>query len=174
MKSDSSHRLHPSHLKLETDNLKLVAIVAMDPDRVIGRGGSLPWHLPGDLAFFKRTTSGHPVVMGRRTWDSIGRPLPRRQNIVLTRDTAWSAEGAEVIHSPSGLGQLDLLHPEVFIIGGAQIYDLFLPRLDALIVTHIRTRHQGDTFFPPFEEILPHSELLEIHGQFEIRRYSRS
>jgi len=152
--------------------MTLTAIVAMDPGRVIGRGGDLPWHLPGDLAFFKRTTSGHPIVMGRKTWDSIGRPLPKRQNIVLTRDSAWSAGGAEVIHSPSELERLDLLDPEIFIIGGAQIYELFLPLLDSLIVTHVRTRHQGDTFFPPFGEKFPHSELLETHEAFEIRRYT--
>lgn len=154
--------------------MPLTAIVAMDPDRVIGRNGDLPWHLPGDLSFFKRTTSGHPIVMGRKTWDSIGRPLPKRQNIVLTRDPAWSADGAEVIHTPTGLEGLDLLDPEVFIIGGAQIYDLFLPLLDSLIVTHVRERHEGDTFFPPFTDLFPRSELLETHEQFEIRRYSRS
>lgn len=145
----------------------------MDPDRVIGRNGDLPWHLPGDLAFFQRTTSGHPIVMGRKTWESIGRPLPKRQNIVLTRDPAWRAEGVDVIHQTAGLDRLELLHPEVFIIGGAQVYELFLPLLDSLIVTHVRTRHPGDTWFPPFEERFPRSELLEEHPDFEVRRHSR-
>lgn len=146
----------------------------MDPDRVIGRDGDLPWHLPGDLAFFKRTTTGHPIVMGRKTWESIGRPLPKRQNIVLTRDRAWQADGVDVIHRASGLDHLDLLHPEVFIIGGAQVYELFLPLCDSLIVTHLATRHPGDTFFPTFEDRFPRSELLESHQQFEIRRHSAS
>ena len=78
--------------------MTLTAIVAMTPERVIGRDNRLPWHLPEDLRFFKRATSGHPVVMGRKTFDSIGKPLPARQNIVLTRDHAWSTEGVEVIH----------------------------------------------------------------------------
>lgn len=78
----------------------LIAVVAMDPNRLIGRDGSLPWHLPEDLAFFKKTTLGHPVLMGRKTFESIGRPLPKRRNIVLTRDRSWSHPGVEVIHSP--------------------------------------------------------------------------
>ena len=154
--------------------MTLTGIVAMDPDRVIGRNGNLPWHLPGDLAFFKRTTSSHPIVMGRRTWDSIGRPLPKRQSIVLTRNPSWQAEGAEVIHQPADLDRLELLHPELFIIGGAQIYETFLPLLDSLIVTHVRTRHPGDTFFPPFADQFSRPEILESHEQFEIRRYSAS
>ena len=149
------------------------AIVAMDPDRVIGRGGDLPWHLPGDLAFFKRTTTGHPIVMGRKTYESIGRPLPKRRNIVLTRNRDWPApRGVETIHSPADLAALGLPDEEsVFIIGGAQIYEIFLPLLDELIVTHVRTRHHGDTRFPAFEHLFAHSELLENHPEFEIRRY---
>ena len=73
--------------------MKLTAIVAMTPERVIGRAGDLPWHLPEDLKFFKRTTSGHPIVMGRKTYESIGKPLPKRQNIVLTRDENWAPDG---------------------------------------------------------------------------------
>lgn len=145
----------------------------MDPDRVIGRGGGLPWHLPEDLAFFKRTTTGHPVVMGRATFESIGRPLPNRRNIVLTRDPAWSAPGIEVIHSPAGLDSLGLPDHRVFIIGGAQVYAAFLPRLADLLVTHLRDRHPGDTFFPPYEHLFLHSELLESRPAFEIRRHWR-
>jgi dihydrofolate reductase len=85
--------------------LHLTAIVAMTPDRVIGRAGILPWHMPEDLAFFKRVTSGHPIVMGRKTFESIGRPLPKRRNIVLTRDAGWSASGVEVIHRPEEIGR---------------------------------------------------------------------
>ena len=101
--------------------MTLTAIVAMTPERVIGRDNRLPWHLPEDLRFFKRATSGHPVVMGRKTFDSIGKPLPARQNIVLTRDHAWSTEGVEVIHDPDELASLQLEEPNVFIMGGAQI-----------------------------------------------------
>lgn len=82
---------------------KLIGIVAMTNDRVIGREGTLPWHIPEDLAFFKKTTSGYPIVMGRKTYESIGRPLPKRRNIVITRDQGWSAEGVETIHHFSEL-----------------------------------------------------------------------
>lgn len=145
----------------------------MDPDRVIGRGGRLPWRLPEDLAFFKRTTTGHPVVMGRTTFESLGRPLPNRRNIVLTRNPEWSAPGIEVIHNPAGLTDLPPSSADVFIIGGAQVYQVFLPRFDELLVTHVRARHAGDTWFPPYKHWFPRSELIESHPLFEIRRHLR-
>lgn len=154
--------------------ITLSAIVAMTPDRVIGRNGKLPWHLPADLAFFKRTTLGHAIVMGRKTWDSIGRPLPKRRNLVLTRDRTCHAEGAEVFHSPEDLpGLLGEHSRKVFIIGGAEIYAAFLPRLDELIVTHLLANHPGDTYFPPFENAFPESEILEHHPEFIVRRWFR-
>lgn len=146
----------------------------MDPERVIGRGGALPWHLPEDLAFFKRTTAGHPVVMGRKTFESIGRPLPKRQNIVLTRDPAWRHDGTEVIHSPAELASLSLLDPLVFIIGGAEIYQVFLPLLDEILVSRVREPHAGDTRFPPFEHLFPLNELLETHPAFEVWRHRKA
>lgn len=150
--------------------IKLTAIVAMTPERVIGRDGTLPWHLPEDLAFFKKTTSGHPIVMGRTTYDSIGRPLPKRRNIVLTRNTAWNAEGVDVIHSPDDLSTLDL-KGEIFIIGGSQVYDLFLPELDEILVSHVHHPHPGDTTFPVFEDQFQEPEIIETHDDFEVRRY---
>ena len=105
---------------------RLIAMVAMTPERVIGKDGRLPWHLPEDLKTFKKYTTGHPIVMGRKTWDSIGFPLPKRQSIVLTRDTEWSAEGADVIHTPADLKKLELIDQDVFIIGGAQVYEACL------------------------------------------------
>jgi dihydrofolate reductase len=154
-------------------SIHLTAIVAMTAGRVIGRDGTLPWHLPGDLAFFKRVTTGHPVVMGRKTCESIGRPLPKRRNIVLTRDPSWSAAGVEVIHSPAELQSLPGLDGRVFIIGGAEIYAAFLPELDDLLVSHVFAEHAGDTFFPEFESDFPQSELLESHADFEVRRWKR-
>jgi len=145
----------------------------MTADRTIGRGGTLPWHLPDDLAFFKRTTTGHPIVMGRKTFESIGRPLPKRRNIVLTRDAGWSAPGVEVIHRPQDLERLPDLGGRVFIIGGAGIYSAFLPALDDLLVSHVFASHQGDTRFPEFESAFPESELLETHEEFEVRRWHR-
>jgi dihydrofolate reductase len=147
--------------------------VAMTPQRVIGRDGTLPWHLPEDLAFFKRTTSGHPIVMGRKTYASLGRPLPKRRNIVLTRDANWSAPGVEVIHDPADLPKLPGLAGRVFIIGGAEIYQVFLPLLEDLLVSHVFENHAGDTWFPAFEAEFPLSEVLETHPAFEVRRWWR-
>ncbi len=156
-----------------TRNVRLTAIVAMTADRVIGRGGSLPWHLPEDLAFFKRSTTGHPVVMGRKTCESIGRPLPRRRNIVLTRDPAWSAPGVEVIHRPEELEELPGLDGRVFIIGGAEIYRVFLPATEELLVSHVFEPHAGDTHFPEFAAEFTPSPPLESHPDFEVRRWLR-
>ncbi|PAW69216.1 MAG: dihydrofolate reductase [Verrucomicrobiia bacterium Tous-C4TDCM] len=149
---------------------RLIAIVAMTPDRVVGRDGALPWHLPEDLAFFKRTTSGHPIVMGRKTYESIGRPLPKRRNIVLTRDPAWQAAGVEVIHSPDQLPEVD---GPVFIIGGAEIYAAFLDKLDELLVSRVHESHPGDTRFPEFEHLFSKPEVVETHDAFQVFRYSR-
>jgi len=153
--------------------LHLTAIVAMTADRVIGRAGTLPWHLPEDLAFFKRVTSGHPVVMGRKTFESIGRPLPKRRNIVLTRDPAWSAPGVEVIHRPEDLVELPGLEGQVFVIGGAEIYAALLPATADLLVSHVFADHPGDTRFPEFAGTFAHSEVVETHPDFEVRRWSR-
>lgn len=150
--------------------MKLTAIVAMTPERVIGRDGTLPWHLPEDLRFFKRTTSGHPVVMGRATYDSIGRPLPNRRNLVLTRDPSWSADGVETIPSPAALDSLDL-RGEVFIIGGAAVYEAFLPRLDELLVSQLFAHHPGDTRFPEYEHLFAAPETVARFDDFEVRRY---
>lgn len=152
--------------------MKLIAIVAMTSERVIGRNGTLPWHLPEDLAFFKRTTSGHPIVMGRTTFESIGRPLPKRRNIVLTRDPGWQTDGVEVIHSPEELGRLGL-KGDVFIIGGSQVYAAFLPEIDEMLVSHVHHPHPGDTHLPEFESRFSEPEILETHPGFEVRRYQR-
>ena len=153
--------------------LHLTAIVAMTPQRVIGRNGKLPWHLPDDLAFFKRSTSGHPIVMGRKTYQSLGRPLPKRRNIVLTRDSNWSAAGVEVLHAPAGLAELPGLDEPVFIIGGAEIYQAFLPLLDDLLISHLVENHTGDTWFPECEAAFPNSEIVESHPTFVVRRWWR-
>jgi len=149
----------------------LIAIVAMTCERVIGRDGMLPWHLPDDLRFFRRTTSGHPVVMGRITYDSIGKPLPNRRNIILTRDPTWSAPGVETIRHPEDLLLLPDLSSPVFIIGGAQIYQSFLPMLDELIVTRVREAYPGNVRFPDYATRFPAGEVIETHPEFDILRY---
>lgn len=146
----------------------------MTTERVIGRAGGLPWHLPEDLAYFKRTTLDHPIVMGRKTYESIRRPLPRRRNIVLTRDMTWSAKGVEVIHRPDELAKLPGIEGQVFIIGGAEIYVAFLPMLDDLLVSHVFENHPGDTWLPDFEAKFPRSEVVESHPTFEVLRHFRA
>ena len=129
----------------------LSAIWAMTRNRVIGKDGDLPWRLPDDQRFFRRTTLGKPIIMGRKTFDEIGRPLPERRNIVLSR-RGLDAEGVEVVtdlESALALARSDAPE-EAFVIGGAQIYSLALPLLDRLYMTLIDTELEGDTWFPEF------------------------
>ncbi len=131
--------------------MKLSLIVARARNGVIGRDNALPWRLPEDLAHFKRTTMGHPIIMGRKTWDSIGRPLPGRRNIVVTRDAGWTAEGAERVASIREAVASCAGVSAAFVIGGAQIYRAALPLADALDVTEIDRDIDGDTLFPPID-----------------------
>ena len=153
--------------------MKLTAIVAMTPERVIGKDEKLPWHLPEDLKFFKKQTIGHPVVMGRKTFESIVKPLPNRQNFVLTHDPAWHHDGVEAIHHPKELNEYPLIDQQVFVIGGAEIYKFFMPILHDIIITHIPKSHEGDTFFPEFQDEFPNSVLVWGQENFEIRRHFR-
>jgi dihydrofolate reductase len=127
---------------------RVTLIVARARNGVIGRDGALPWRLPEDLAFFKRTTMGHPIVMGRRTWDSIGRPLPGRRSIVVSRQSGFVAAGAEVAPSLDGALRLCEGSSDVFVIGGAQLYADALPRAGRLLVTEIDADFEGDTHWP--------------------------
>jgi len=122
-------------------------IAAIAANRVIGNRGALPWRLPDDLARFRRLTMGHAVVMGRQTFDSMGKPLPGRRNIVLTRDTALRIPGCAVTHSPAE-ALAAARDEETFIIGGAAIYALFLPLADLMYLTLIDAEVPGETLFP--------------------------
>jgi dihydrofolate reductase len=126
-----------------------VALIwAQAHDRVIGAGGALPWHLPEDMAMFRRLTTGSTVVMGRRTWESLPerfRPLPGRTNVVLTSDPQWSHGGA---HRAASLAEVLARHPSVWVIGGGAVYDAFLPHADRLVVTDVDTLVDGDTWAP--------------------------
>lgn len=146
-------------------------VVAMAPGRGIGYRGALPWHLPDDLKTFKRITTGHPVLMGRKTYESIGRPLPGRQNIVLTRDPAWTAEGVQAIHSVEELERLELMDPEVMVIGGAEIFSLMMPFMSHMWVSKVKGEYPADTFLPPFEEKLKHGSLKERFEGFDLFLY---
>jgi dihydrofolate reductase len=155
------------------NSLPLVLVVAVAENGVIGRKQQLPWRIPGDLKHFKAVTMGKPMLMGRKTYESIGRPLPKRRNIVLTRDRGWTAPGVEVIHSPEELASRAAVDEKVFIIGGAEIYSAFLDRLDELLVSHVFENYPGDTRLPVFEHLFAQPEILESHEGFEVRRYQR-
>ena len=126
------------------------AIFAMSRNGVIGKDGGLPWHLPADLAFFKKVTMGHSIIMGRKTWESIGRPLPGRKNIVVTKDMQYKANGCQVCHSVEEVEKL-VKDQESFVIGGAEIYDLFHANIEKIYVTYIDEDIDGDTYYDNFQ-----------------------
>ncbi len=127
-------------------------IAAMANDRIIGKDNQMPWHLPADFNWFKRCTMGKPVVMGRKTYESIGRPLPGRQNIVISRDKNLSIEGVDVVASIDQAIEKVSNVEEVMIIGGGSIYEACLPKADRLYVTLIDAELEGDTQFPDWGE----------------------
>ena len=132
--------------------LVISVIVACSAKGVIGAQGDLPWRLPDDLKRFKAITMGKPIVMGRKTWDSIGRPLPGRRNIVITRQTGFAAEGCDVVSSVDEAMAVAGDAAEVMVIGGSQIYELFLPLAERLYLTHVHADVEGDAFFPELSD----------------------
>jgi len=122
----------------------------MDSNRLIGSDNALPWHLPADLAFFKRTTMGKPILMGRKTWESIGRPLPGRQNIVITRNPGFSATGCDIAHSIDDALGLCTDAEEAMLIGGASLYRQTIERASKLYITRVHGQFEGDAWFPEF------------------------
>ena len=130
----------------------IISIIAgMDRNRLIGQGNRLPWRLPADMKHFRQHTLGKPVLMGRKTYESIGKPLPKRTNIILTRDLDYRAEGCIVTHSIEEALDTASACEEIMIIGGASIYELFLPRVDRLYLTYIHDCFEGDVYFPAFD-----------------------
>jgi dihydrofolate reductase len=127
-------------------------IVATSTNNVIGAHGKLPWRLSDDLKRFKRLTMGKPIVMGRLTWESIGRPLPGRQNIVLTRQADYTAEGCDVVRSPADAMVAAADSEDIMIIGGGQVYESFLPQAGRLYLTRVHAEVDGDAFFPEIKE----------------------
>jgi len=123
-------------------------IVAASENNVIGAAGDLPWRLSDDLRRFKTITMGKPIVMGRKTWDSIGRPLPGRQNIVITRQAEFAAAGCDVVASKEEAIAIAGRAGEVMVIGGSQVYELFLPDTERLYLTRVHAEVEGDAFFP--------------------------
>jgi dihydrofolate reductase len=126
-------------------------IVAMDENGVIGKNNRLPWRLPEDLKFFKRTTMGHVIVMGRKTFESIGKPLPGRINVVLTNNRSFRADECTIVHSPEEVLSMNNEYDEIFVIGGAEIFRIFLPHAKRLYITKIHHHFAGDTYFPEID-----------------------
>ena len=148
--------------------MKLSLIVAMAQNRAIGKENRLPWHLPEDLKYFKSVTMGKPIVMGRKTFDSIGRPLPGRLNIVITRNNSWQHAGVETANSVDQAMMIAAKHveaeggtKEVMVIGGEQIYRAAIEGADRLYVTRVQTEIEGDAFFPEYDE----SQWYEVDRQ---------
>ncbi|CAI6279150.1 dihydrofolate reductase [Bacillus subtilis] len=127
-------------------------IFAMDANRLIGKDNDLPWHLPNDLAYFKKVTSGHSIIMGRKTFESIGRPLPNRKNIVVTSAPASEFPGCTVVSSLKDVLDICSGSEECFVIGGAQLYTDLFPYADRLYMTKIHHEFEGDRHFPEFDE----------------------
>ena len=144
--------------------MKLSLIVAMAENRVIGRDNTLPWHLSEDLKYFRRTTTGHCIIMGRNTWESIGKPLPNRRSIVVTSNPDYVAEGADVVTSLSAAKALavelsaELGVNEAFVIGGARLYADALEQAECFHLTRVHAQVEGDTLLPEFDE----SEWQEV------------
>ncbi|KQQ86334.1 dihydrofolate reductase [Massilia sp. Leaf139] len=141
---------------------RLTLVVAIDAQRGIGIDNKLPWHLPEDLAHFKRVTLGQPIVMGRKTFDSIGRPLPGRRNIVVTRNPEWRHEGVDAVASLDAAIAL-IKNEAASIIGGAQIFASAISIADRMIVTEIAHRFDCDTFFPPIDPAVWIETVRETH-----------
>lgn len=140
----------------------LKILVAFDENRVIGKNNALIWHLPADLKRFKTLTTGHVIIMGRKTFESIGKPLPNRTSIVISRQTDLQIEGVILAHSVEEaiLKAKSLTREDIFIVGGSEIYALSLPLADEILVTQLHDIFEGDAFFPEIS-----SELWEITGQ---------
>ena len=156
--------------------MEIILIAAMAANRVIGRNNSIPWHIPGEQIRFKEVTMGHPLIMGRKTWQSIGHPLPGRRNIVLTRNTAFKAAGGEVVHSMEQALTTCRGASKVFIIGGEQLYRLGSKAAETLILTMLNQEIAGDTFFPHYSSppfTLVQTESINSPLPYTIKTYRR-
>ena len=142
---------------------RIYLVAAVARNGVIGAAGKLPWHLPEDLRHFKRLTLNHPVIMGRRTWESLGKPLPGRENIVITRQPGYAAPGASVAASLAAAVALCAGESLAFVIGGAEIYTAALPLADGLVLTEIQQDFEGDTRFPQWDRAAWRVSQKETH-----------
>lgn len=149
----------------------MIAIAAMSMNRAIGIDGKIPWHLSDDLRFFKRVTLGHIVLMGRKTYESIGKPLPGRESWVVSRTGEFA--GARMFTNPYLVPRVSPDKREIFLIGGAQLYDALLPECSTLFLTLVKREVPGDAFFPEFESTFSSFEIEQEGEGYEIRKYVR-
>ncbi len=152
--------------------MRLSIVVAMDDNRLIGSKNQLPWHLPADLAYFKKLTTGKSILMGRKTYDSIGRPLPNRRNIVITRNSNISIPGCEVVSSIDDALELTKDDLEVMVIGGASLCEQLLPKVNRLYITKIDGEFEGDVFFPKYDDFDWLEVSCESHPKDNSNAYS--
>ena len=152
--------------------MRLSIVVAMDNKRLIGSKNQLPWHLPADLAYFKKLTTGKSILMGRKTYDSIGRPLPNRRNIVITRNSNISIPGCEVVSSIDHALELTKEDSEVMVIGGASLCEQLLPKINRLYITKIDGVFEGDVFFPKYDDFNWLEVSCESHPKDSSNAYS--
>ena len=151
---------------------RIFLVAALASNGVIGAQGKMPWHLPEDLKHFKQLTLGHPVIMGRRTWDSLGKPLPGRENIVISRKSGFEAPGASVASSLEAAIALCAGEAVAFVIGGAEIYAAALPFADGLVLTEIERGYEGDTRFPAWDRGAWRVSQKETHTSADGVRFS--
>jgi dihydrofolate reductase len=169
-----------SRTRNDAPNLtQLYLIAAVASNGVIGAAGRLPWHLPEDLKHFKALTSGHPVIMGRRTWESLGKALPGRENIVVTRNPDYEAPGGSIASSLAAALALCADAPDAFVIGGGELYTEALECADVLLLTEIQRAFEGDARFPEFDrndwrEVERRPHTAESGLRFDFVRYERA
>ena len=152
--------------------MSLSIVVAMDENRLIGKDNKLPWHLPADLAYFKKITTGKSIVMGRKTYDSIGRPLPNRRNIIISRNLKTLITGCEVITSIDEVLSITKDEDEVMIIGGASLCEQLLPQVSRLYITKIEGKFDGDVYFPEYNEADWRQVSCESHLPDDSNQYA--
>lgn len=156
--------------------MTISAIVATAKDNVIGKDNNIPWYLPADLKYFKKTTMGHPIIMGRKSFISIGRPLPKRTNIIITRDPFFMASGCIVVHSLAEAIDVAKANgeEEIFIIGGGQIYEQAMPFLHKIYLTEVEVEVEGEIYFPKINEDEWKEIARERHAPDEKNEYAYS
>ena len=169
----------PARPPVASGTTRIYLIAAVAKNGVIGKQGKLPWHLSEDLKHFKLLTLGHPVIMGRRTWESLGEPLPGRENIVVSRRPGFEAPGASVAATLEAAIALCTGEPVAFVIGGAQIYAAALPLADGMVLTEIQQDYEGDTSFPAWDRTawriaqkVTHTSRAGV--RFDFVRYERA